>query len=206
MKEQVLNQKKAVVDEIKNNIENSKSMVLVDYRGLNVAELDELRAKYREEDVVYKVYKNTMMNFAFKDLGYDDFLDHLAGPNAVAFSFEDPIAAARISNDFSKDHENLVIKAGYLGDKFLDKEAVERIAKIPSREELLAKLLGSLKAPVSNFVYLVNAIKEKKEEEEGKPAEEATEEVENEVDETVENNEAVETEETAEETENKDEE
>lgn len=198
MKEEVLNSKKALVDEIKENIENAKSMVILDYRGLDVAEVTELRSKYREEDVVYKVYKNTMMNFAFKDLGYDEFLDYLSGPNAVAFSLEDPIAAARVSKKFSDDHENLVIKAGYLGDKFLDKEAVERIAKIPSREELLAKLLGSLKSPVTDFVYLINAIKEKKEEEEGAPEEaEGAEESEEtaETEETEETAEAPETEE-----------
>lgn len=165
MREEVLNQKQAVIDEIKSNIEKSEAMVLVDYRGLDVSELTELRNKYREENVVYKVYKNTMMNFAFEDLGYTDFLDLLNGPNAVAFSMDDPMAAARVSKNFANDHQNLVIKAGYLGEKFLDVDGVNKIASIPPKDQLIAKLLGSLRAPLSNFVYVTKAIADKKAEE-----------------------------------------
>ena len=165
MKEHVLEQKQSVVSEIKENIESAQSMVLVDYRGLNVEELTDLRNRFRKENVVYKVYKNTMMNFAFKDLGLEEITELLEGPNAVAFSQEDPIAAARVANDFAKDHENLEIKAGYLDGKFLDVTAVKDLASIPAREVLLAKLLGSFKAPVSNFVYLADAIAKKKAEE-----------------------------------------
>ena len=154
MKEHVLNQKKAVVEEIKGHINDAKSMVIVDYRGLDVSEAT--------ENVLFKVYKNTMMNFAFKELGFDGFLDYLSGPNAVAFSMDDPIAAARIAKQFAADHENLEIKAGYLGDKFLDVEGVKKIASIPSREVLLTKMLGSFKAPVSKFVYLADAIAKSK--------------------------------------------
>lgn len=166
MKEQVLKQKQAIISEIKENIENSKSLVLVDYRGLDVAELTELRKRFREENVLYKVYKNTMMDFAFKELGYEDILESLEGPNAVAFSMEDPIAAARISHEFAKDHENLEIKVGYLEGEFMDTEKVQKIASIPSRETLLAKLFGSIKAPVSNFVYMADALAKKRAEEE----------------------------------------
>ncbi|MDU5363650.1 MAG: 50S ribosomal protein L10, partial [Finegoldia magna] len=112
MKEHVLNQKKAVVEEIKGHINDAKSMVIVDYRGLDVSEATELREKFRNENVLFKVYKNTMMNFAFKELGFEGFLDYLSGPNAVAFSMDDPIAAARIAKEFAADHENLEIKAG----------------------------------------------------------------------------------------------
>jgi len=165
MKEQVLQQKQAVINEIKENIENAKSLVLVDYRGLNVSELTELRKRFREEDVLYKVYKNTMMDFAFKELGYEDILESLEGPNAVAFSMEDPIAAARVSYEFAKEHENLEIKVGYLEGEFMDSAKVQKIASIPSKEVLLAKLLGSLKAPVSNFVYMADALAKKRAEE-----------------------------------------
>ncbi|QQK08002.1 50S ribosomal protein L10 [Miniphocaeibacter halophilus] len=173
VKDYVLEKKQSVVNEIKENIESSKSIVLVDYRGLNVEELTDLRDRFRKEDVVYKVYKNTMMNFAFKELGLEDILELLEGPNAVAFSKEDPIAGARIANEFAKEHEKLEIKAGYLEGEFLDLEAVKDLASIPAREVLLAKLLGSFKAPISNFVYLVDAIAKKKDEE--SPAEEAVE-------------------------------
>ncbi|WP_100065698.1 50S ribosomal protein L10 [Miniphocaeibacter massiliensis] len=172
MKDYVLEKKQSVVNEIKENIESSKSMVLIDYRGLNVEELTDLRNRFRKENVVYKVYKNTMMNFAFKDLGLEEITELLVGPNAVAFSTEDPIAAARIANDFAKDHDKLEIKAGYLEGEYLDVTGVKDLASIPSREVLLAKLLGSFKAPVSNFVYLADAIAKKKAEE--SPAEEAT--------------------------------
>lgn len=175
MKEYVLEKKQSVVNEIKENIESSKSLVLVDYRGLTVEELTDLRARFRKENVVYKVYKNTMMDFAFKDLELEEILDLLEGPNGVAFSKEDPIAAARIANEFAKTHEKLEIKAGYLEGKFLDTEGVKDLASIPSREILLAKLLGSFKAPISNFVYLVDAIAKKKEESPAVEAEVVTE-------------------------------
>ncbi|WP_300408981.1 50S ribosomal protein L10 [Lagierella sp.] len=164
MKDRVLEQKESVVAEITENIESAKSIVLVDYRGLNVEELTELRDRFRKENVVYKVYKNTMMDIAFKKLGHQSILEHLKGPNAVAFSMEDATAAARIANDFAKDHEKLEIKAGYIDEKFLDLDGVKELASIPSREVLIGKLLGSLKAPVSNFVYLIDAIAKKKEE------------------------------------------
>lgn len=165
MKDHVLEQKQAVVSEIKEKIEKSGSLVLVDYRGLTVQEVTELRSKYREAGVQYKVYKNTMMKLAFKELGFEEFNNYLEGPSAVAFSSEDVTAAARITNEFAKNNEKLVIKAGILEGKVLDKESIKEVANIPSREVLIAKLLGSFKAPVSNFVYMLDALRKKKEEE-----------------------------------------
>jgi hypothetical protein len=165
MKDFVLEQKQAVVSEIREKIENSGSLVLVDYRGLTVEQVTNLRNKYREAGVQYKVYKNTMMKLAFKELGLEDFNQYLEGPSAVAFSGEDLTAAARITNEFAKSNEKLVIKAGILEGKILDNNDVKAIANIPSREVLIAKLLGSLKAPVSNFVYMLDALRKKKEEE-----------------------------------------
>lgn len=166
MKDHVLEQKQAVVSEIKEKIEKSGSLVLVDYRGLTVQEVTDLRSKYREAGVQYKVYKNTMMKLAFKELGFEDFNSYLEGPSAVAFSGEDVTAAARITNEFAKNNEKLVIKAGILEGKVLDKDSIKEVANIPSREILIAKLLGSFKAPVSNFVYMLDALRKKKEEEE----------------------------------------
>ena len=162
----VLEQKQAVVSGIKEKIENSGSLVLVDYRGLTVEEVTDLRKKYREAGVQYKVYKNTMMKIAFKELGFEDFNQYLQGPSAVAFSTEDVTAAARITNEFAKNNEKLVIKAGILEGKLLDAQEVKAVANIPSREVLIAKLLGSFKAPVSNFVYMLDALRKKKEEQE----------------------------------------
>lgn len=165
MKDSVLEQKQAVISEIREKIENSGSLVLVDYRGLTVEQVTDLRKKYREAGVQYKVYKNTMMKLAFKELGFEDFNQYLEGPSAVAFSGEDLAAAARITNEFAKSNEKLVIKAGILEGKILDTNGVKAVANIPSREVLIAKLLGSLKAPVSNFVYMLDALRKKKEEE-----------------------------------------
>ena len=165
MKDFVLEQKQAVVSEIREKIENSGSLVLVDYRGLTVEQVTNLRNKYREAGVQYKVYKNTMMKLAFKELGLEDFNQYLEGPSAVAFSGEDLTAAARLTTDFATSNEKLVIKAGILEGKILDNNGVKAIANIPSREVLIAKLLGSLKAPVSNFVYMLDALRKKKEEE-----------------------------------------
>ena len=164
MKDFVLEQKQAVVSEIREKIENSGSLVLVDYRGLTVEQVTNLRNKYREAGVQYKVYKNTMMKLAFKELGLEDFNQYLEGPSAVAFSGEHLTPAARITNEFAKSNEKLVIKAGILEGKILDNNGVKAIANIPSREVLIAKLLGSLKAPVSNFVYMLDALRKKKEE------------------------------------------
>lgn len=177
MKEYVLKQKQAVINEIKEAYENSESVVLVEYRGLDVAELTELRAKFREGNVNYKVYKNTMLKIAFKELGLEDFNEFLNGPNAVAFSNEDAVSGAKIAHDFAKDHKNLIIKSGIVDGQVMSKEEVERLAKLPSKEVLIAKALGSLNAPISGFVnvlhgtmrqavYALNAVKEKKEQEE----------------------------------------
>ena len=164
MKNYVLEQKQAVISEIREKIEKSTSLVLVDYRGLTVEQVTELRNKYREAGVQYKVYKNTMMKFAFKELGFDEFEQYLEGPSAVAFSGDDVTAAARITNEFAKSNDKLVIKAGVLEGKVLNSDEVKAVANIPSREVLIAKLLGSFKAPVSNFVYLLDALRKKKEE------------------------------------------
>ena len=111
MREQVIQNKQKIVEEIKGKVDEAQAVVLVDYRGLNVEELTELRSKYREAGIEYRVYKNTMMRFAFKDAGYEDFNEYLTGPNAIAFGFEDPVQAAKITHEFAKTHEKLEIKA-----------------------------------------------------------------------------------------------
>ncbi|MDW7667288.1 MAG: 50S ribosomal protein L10 [Bacillota bacterium] len=174
MNSKVIERKKQIVQEIKEKIENSKSVVLVDYRGLDVAEVSELRKKYREAGVDYKVYKNTMMRFAFKEAGYEDFIENLTGPNGVAFSIEDAIGAAKISDEFSKKNEKLKIKAGIVDGNIIGIDQIKELANIPSREVLIAKLLGSLNSPITGFVnvlqgnmrnlvYALDAIKDQKE-------------------------------------------
>ncbi|MEJ8555059.1 50S ribosomal protein L10 [Tepidibacter sp. Z1-5] len=153
-----------VVSEIAGKLEKSSSTIIVDYRGLTVEEVTELRKKFREADVEYKVYKNTLVRRAAKQVGINDLNDEtLVGPNAIAFGYEDPVAPARVISDFMKDHPKLELKMGIVEGEFYGKEQIEEFSKIPSREVLIAKLLGSLKAPVSNFAYLIDALIKKQE-------------------------------------------
>lgn len=153
-----------VVSEIAEKLEKSSSTVIVDYRGLTVEEVTELRKKFREANVEYKVYKNTLVRRAAKQVGITDLNDEsLVGPNAIAFGYEDPVAPARVISDFMKDHPKLELKMGIVEGEFYGKEQIEEFSKIPSREVLIAKLLGSLKAPVSNFAYLIDALIKKQE-------------------------------------------
>lgn len=165
MKDAVLQKKQAVVAEIKEKLENASSVVLVDYRGLTVEEVTQLRKDYRDNGVDYKVYKNTLMEFAFKELGHEGMIEYLNGPNALVIAGEDVTSAARVTQAFAKTNEKLEIKAGLLDGKVLDMAGVKELADIPSREVLLAKLLGSLKAPMSNLAYMLSAYASKKEEE-----------------------------------------
>lgn len=156
VREETLKAKQSLVEEIKSKIENSQALVLVDYRGLNVEQLNDLRSLYRKAGVDYKVYKNTMMTFAFKELGLDGMEEFLAGPSAVAFSNEDPISAAKITEEFAKKNEALEIKAGVVEGKIIDVAGVKALATLPSKEELLAKALGSMNAPIQGFVNVLN--------------------------------------------------
>lgn len=169
-----IEQKKQIVQEIKDKIDRAQAVVLVDYRGLNVEEVNELRKKYREAGVEYKVYKNTLMRFAFKDAGLEEFNNYLTGPNAVAFSYDDPVSAAKVTSEFAKEHEKLEIKAGIVDGEVIDVNRVKELANLPSREVLIAQVLGGLNGPISGFanvlqgtirklVYALNAIKEKQE-------------------------------------------
>ena len=169
-----LQSKKKVVDEIKEKIDSSQGIVLVDYRGLNVEEVTELRKKYREAGVDYKVYKNSMMKFAFKNAGLEKFTEYLTGPSAIAFGLEDPVSPAKIADEFAKDHEQLKIKAGIVEGEVIDVDGVKNLASLPSREVLIAQVLRAFNGPISGFanvlqgnvrnlVYALNAIKDKKE-------------------------------------------
>lgn len=150
--------KQVVIDELKGKIEKAASMVLVDARGLTVAQDTELRKALRAKNVDYKVYKNTMINFAVQDTAYAELAKHLEGPTAVAFSYDDAAAAAGSLDEFVTKFENLTFKAGVVDGVYYDSEAIVKIAKIPSREVLLSKLLGSFKAPMASFARVINEI------------------------------------------------
>ena len=153
--------KKPVVEEISEKIKDAQAVVLVDHRGLTVAQDTELRKKLREEGVTYKVYKNTMMNFAFKGTDFEQLGDLLNGPSARAVSTTDPAAPARVLYDFAKQAKALEIKGGVIEGKFYDAAAMTEIAEIPSKDVLLSKLLGSMQSPITNFARVIKQIAEK---------------------------------------------
>lgn len=155
--------KQAKVAEIREKLEKAQGVVFAQYQGLTVEEDTELRKKLREAGVEYKVYKNTLTTLAAKELGLDGVVSYLEGPVSVAFGYEDATAPARVLNDFAKTHKKLELKAGIVEGTIYSSEEVTKLANIPSREVLIAQLLGSFKAPLSNLAYLLNAIKEKKE-------------------------------------------
>ncbi|MGM0847151.1 MAG: 50S ribosomal protein L10 [Bacillota bacterium] len=160
----ILDQKKQIVDEISDKMKNSVSTIIVDYRGLDVSEVTELRKQLREAGIDFKVYKNTMMRRAAEAAGFEGLNEVLTGPSAIAFSNEEVVAPAKILNNFAKDHEALEIKAGIIEGTVTSVEEVKAIAELPSREGLLSMLLSVLQAPMRNFALATKAVADQKEE------------------------------------------
>lgn len=153
--------KQPIVQEISENIKDAQSVVVVDYRGLTVAEDTQLRKQLREAGVAYKVYKNTLVRRAVEGTEFESLKDVLEGPSAFAISTTDATAPARILAKFAKTAPALEIKAGVVEGNFYDENGMKAIATIPSREELLSRLLGSLQSPVANLARVLNQIAEK---------------------------------------------
>ena len=174
--------KKPVIDEISEVIKDAQGVVLVDYRGLTVEQDTVLRRQLREAGITYKVYKNTMMNFAFKGTDLEALAPHLEGPSAIAVSKDDATAPARVIVKFAKEAPNLELKAGVVEGVLYDAKGIAEIAKIPGREELLSRLLGSLQSPIANLARVLDQIAKNgnapagEAKEEAAPAEEAKEE------------------------------
>ena len=163
--------KQPIVDQIAEEIKDAQSVVLVDHRGLTVAQDTELRKQLREAGVVYKVYKNTMMKRAFEGTDFAALDGCLEGPSAIAISKDDATAPARILYKFAQDAPALELKGGVVEGTAYDVVGISELAKIPSRDELLSKLLGSLQSPITNFARVINQIAEQGGE--AAPAEEA---------------------------------
>ena len=159
-----LDDKKAVVAEVSAQVASAQTIVVAEYRGIKVSDLTKLRAKARESDVYLRVLKNTLVRRAVEGTPFAGLADQMIGPLIYSVS-ADPIAAARIMHDFAKTNDKLVIKAGAYSGNLLDKAGVQALASIPSREELLAKLLGVMLAPLSGFVGGLAALAKKREEE-----------------------------------------
>ena len=163
--------KQPIVAAIAEDVKDAQSVVIVDYRGLTVAQDTELRKQLRDAGIIYKVCKNTMMKRAFEGTEFEGLAQYLEGPSAMAVCKDDATAAARILCKFAKDAEKLEVKAGVVEGKVYDEAGVKALSTIPSREELLSKLLGSIQSPIANFARVIKQIAENG----GAVAEEATE-------------------------------
>ena len=153
--------KTSTIDEIKANFDGAQGVVVVNYSGLTVEQDTKLRKLCRENGVIYKVYKNTMMNFAFKGTQFEALAPYLEGPSAAAISTTDATAPARVLGKFAKEADKLEIKGGVVEGIAYDAAGIANIATIPSREELLSKLLGSMQSPITNFARVIKQIAEK---------------------------------------------
>jgi large subunit ribosomal protein L10 len=159
-----LDDKKAVVAEVSAQVANAQTIAVAEYRGIAVGDLTALRAKARESGVYLRVLKNTLVRRAIAGTPFEGLAGDLTGPLIYGIS-ADPVAAAKVLNDFAKGNDKIVLRAGSYAGKTLDKAAVQALASIPSREELLAKLLGVMQAPVSGFAGALAALAKKREEE-----------------------------------------
>ncbi|MCI6915527.1 MAG: 50S ribosomal protein L10 [Lachnospiraceae bacterium] len=155
-------QKSPIIEEIKANFDGAKSVVLVDYLGLTVEQDTNLRRATRSENVIYKVYKNTYIKRAIEGTEFADLAQDLEGPTAVAISKEDATAPARVMAQFAKKADKLELKSGVVEGTYYDKNGIAVIAEIPSREELLSRLVGSLQSPITNLARVIKQVAEQK--------------------------------------------
>ena len=156
-------QKQLIIDEIKGKLENAAAAVVIDYLGITVAEAVAMRKTLREANVDYTVYKNTLIKRAIEGTDFAPLAEVLDGPSALAISTEDATAPARTLNKIIKDFKKMEFKAGVVEGTYYDKAGIEAVAEIPSRDELIAKFMGSIQSPVSKFVRTLAAIAEEKE-------------------------------------------
>lgn len=169
-----LTEKKNIVDQLHDNLSRSTTVILSDYKGLDVSTINDLRRKLRESDVEFKVVKNTLLGIASQDTDVFLIKDYFKGPNAIALSFDDPVAPAKILSEFAEKHDKLEIKVGVMNGKVLDLSAIKALSSLPSREVLLTQVLSAMNGLPTAFVRALNnvpgrllnvlqAIKDKKE-------------------------------------------
>lgn len=160
-----LGPKEAVVNEVKEKLQKSSAIVLVDYKGINVEDVTDLRKRFREAGVDYKVYKNTLFKRAVSEVGIEALHEHLQGPVAVAFGYTDAVAPAKTLNQFMKDKPKttITVKGGYVEGKPMNADDIKALGDLPSRDALIAMVLGGLQGSIRNLAYMLNTIKEKKE-------------------------------------------
>jgi large subunit ribosomal protein L10 len=158
-----LDEKKAVVAEVSAQVANAQTIVVAEYSGIEVGDLTKLRAQARKSGVFLRVLKNTLVRRAVADSAFAGLADQMSGPLIYGISV-DPVAAAKVLNDFAKTNDKLVLKAGCFAGKVLDKAGVQALASIPSRDELLSRLLGIMQAPVTGFACALAALAKQREE------------------------------------------
>jgi large subunit ribosomal protein L10 len=174
LSEKAIQAKQQVVQDVKEKMQRAKGMIFYDYRGLTVSEVTELRNNFRAAGVEYHVIKNSMLTRAADMLEIKGLDKYLSGPTAVAFGYTDPVAPAKVLVEFVKKVKKTEIKSGVLGTKVVDAKGVESLAQLPSREQLIAQLAGTLNAPISGLArslsgvicklaYALNAVREQKE-------------------------------------------
>ena len=152
-----LEEKKAIVAEVSAQVASAQAIIVAEYRGMEVGQMTQLRAKTRESGIYFRVIKNSLVRRAVADTPYAGLAKHMVGPLAYGIS-SDPVAAAKVLHEFSKDNEKFVIKAGAMGENVMSFEDVKALAALPSRDELLSKLMGTMQAPVAKFVRTLNEV------------------------------------------------
>jgi len=155
-------EKQLIIDEIKGKLEKAQSAVVIDYIGISVAQADAMRKKLREANIDYTVYKNTLTKRAIEGTAYEPLGDSLAGPSAIAISYDDATAPARILSDAIKDFKKMEFKGGIVEGQYLDAEGIKKVASIPTRDVLIAKFMGSIQSPVGKAVRTFAAIAQAK--------------------------------------------
>lgn len=150
-------QKEEVVEKLREELQDAKSIIMTNHMGIDVNTINELRSDFRSEDVEYHVVKNTLAKIAVSDTELEELGEHFTGPTALAYSFEDAVAPAKVIDDFAEDHEEFEVKGGYLDGKVIDPDEIEQLADMPTKDELRSKFLSTLKAVPSNFVRLLQA-------------------------------------------------
>ena len=154
--------KQIIIDEIKGKLDGAQSAVVIDYMGISVAEADAMRKKLREANVDYTVYKNTLVKRAIEGTEFAGLAEVLEGPSAIAISKDDATAPARVLNEVIKEYKKMEFKAGVVEGNFMDKNAIQAVADIPSRDVLIAKFMGSIQSPIGNAVRTFQAIADAK--------------------------------------------
>ncbi|MBX9895561.1 MAG: 50S ribosomal protein L10 [Nitrosomonas sp.] len=152
-----LEEKKAIVAEVSAQVANAKAIIIAEYRGMEVGQMTQLRARTRESGIYFRVVKNSLVRRAVAETPYAGLAKHMVGPLVYGISV-DPVAAAKVLHEFSKTNEKFVIKIGALGDHVMSIDEIAALASLPSREELLSKLLGTMQAPVAKFVQTLNEV------------------------------------------------